>query len=320
MLLLLPSILQLSLLATAVSEASLSMTRRLEDANSYAKYRLQSGPCFRIKIAENNDDDGNSYFYNGAYRAQYSTYMSYEICSNESNDCKSYVSDLSTYLESTVTLVQDLCESCQASCRRSLRNLENQGDDGAAGSVDCSSCSSVCQSIQNSNGGDETQYLECQKSDQQSDDGIQYYIAPQCEDGVLVIGQFYDNECLIKASKGLSDFGYATFGAIQAGKFDCSYDDTCTDLVDESTSCYGSESKLCRAAANASRVKAYKKRHKKMPVAFIVISALFFSGAFCFLSYTYYVRHKHHSLTTNKVPMAELDGNANEEAPLPALA
>ena len=269
-----------------------------------------------MKIAENNDDDGNSYFYNGAYRAQYSAYIAFQLC--RSGDCRQYVSDLDTYLDETVAYVQTLCDSCQQSCRRALRSLENQQDDGT---VDCSTCSSVCQRIQNANGGDETQYLDCQKSAQQSDDGMQYYTGPQCEDGSLRIGLFYDDECSIKASKSLSDFSYATFGAIQSSSLNCNLGDTCNNLVSSASSCSSNSgddgAKLCRAAANASRVVAYHKKSiwNKLPVTLIVVCALLLTSSFLFLAYTYYLRHQHHAEVNRKVPMAELDG----EAPLPPL-
>ena len=325
-------ILQLSLLGMAVSSlaaaaaaaggggggaTATTRSRRLEDAGNddldVSQYALQSGTCFRMKIAENNDDDGNSYFYNGAYRAQYSAYIAFQLC--RSGDCRQYVSDLNTYLDETVAFVQTLCDSCQQSCRRALRSLQDGG-------VDCSTCSSVCQRIQNANGGDETQYLDCQKSDQQSDDGMQYYTGPQCEDGSLRIGLFYDNECTIKASKSLSDFSYATFGAIQSSGLDCSLGDACSNLVGSASSCSSSagddDAKLCRAAANASRVVNYHKKSiwNKMPVTFIVTCALLLTVSCLFLSYTYYLRHQHHAEVNKKVPMSELDG----EAPLPPLS
>ena len=75
--------------ATAVAAQQGSSLRFLEDAGdkdfsgSYAKY----SNCFRVKIQNNNDDDaeGNSYFYNGKYYAQYETYAAFHLCS--ANEC-----------------------------------------------------------------------------------------------------------------------------------------------------------------------------------------------------------------------------------------
>ena len=90
-------------------------------------FQLHTGVCFRVKMESDNDDDGNSYFYNGAYRAQYSRYISYQLCS-ETYGCQDYVTDLDDYLENTVNYVQNLCNSCAKTCGR-LRRLEEEQDD-----------------------------------------------------------------------------------------------------------------------------------------------------------------------------------------------
>ena len=67
-----------------------SASRWLEEAEDggnnnngdLSQFTVHQGTCFRIKIVGDNDDDGNSYFYNGAYRAQYTRYISFELCSS----------------------------------------------------------------------------------------------------------------------------------------------------------------------------------------------------------------------------------------------
>mmetsp|Transcript_6931 Transcript_6931/g.11471 ORF Transcript_6931/g.11471 Transcript_6931/m.11471 type:complete len:417 (+) Transcript_6931:68-1318(+) len=108
--------------------------RRLEESGDgdkdfsglYAKY----SNCFRVKIQDDNDDDaeGNSYFYNGKYYAQYATYAAFHMCSADEcgkDSCDSstgYVTDLETYLESNVEFVQEYCNACVNQCRRRLED------------------------------------------------------------------------------------------------------------------------------------------------------------------------------------------------------
>lgn len=278
-------------------------------------YELRTGVCFRVKQESDNDDDGNSYFYNGAYRAQYSRYISYQLCSDDYG-CQDYVTDLEDYLENTVSYVQNLCNTCANTCRR-LRRLED-GDNNNGNyeelQVNCDTCTSDCarMSSNSGNGYDEANYLECQEGKNEND--MQYYTAPQCENGEIVIGLFYDDECTIK-TQTLQDEGFslATFETIQEIAIDCSMTETCGNINDDAVYCQDgyaddqNNAKLCKAAKAASRVQTYYKKplFKKVPIGFIVFLIFFISFVFGFLAYTYYVRH--HLRHAEKKPMAELD-------------
>lgn len=196
----LPHVSLLALGSLATSVVATATPRFLEDYATAS--HMQFGKCVRIKVQENNDDDGNSYFYNGAYRSQYLSYASFYLCDGcgSCNTNTEYVTSLESFLESSVEYVQEYCNQCSEQCRRRLEDVDQQdggydGYDGNAGGgeVDCSSCSSNCQSYGNSgnSGSDESQYLYCQASFE--DDGIQIYSAPTCGgSGGLVMGLFYD--------------------------------------------------------------------------------------------------------------------------------
>jgi len=308
-----------------------SASRWLEEAedgennnnNDLSQFTVHQGTCFRIKIVGDNDDDGNSYFYNGAYRAQYTRYISFNLCSS-SNQCSEYVMDLDTYLEETVNYVQNMCGSCANQCRRRrLEDADEDGDDGGGNNnmyVNCNTCQSECKLLNNGNEGtDESGYLECQfeEAEDYADGDVEYYTAPQCENGLVVIGHFYDDECTIKTST-LQDkgFSYNTFQTIASIDIDCSLSDTCSDLFDNAVLCddgyaenNDDDSKLCKAAKAASRVQTFytKPFYKKARLVPIFFSLFLLLGGVGFLSYTYYVRHKR--LHEAKIPMAELDGN-----------
>jgi hypothetical protein len=329
---------RLSLLVAAVSASS---SRRLDDQNyngdsssSSSNSLLVSGTCFRMKIAENNgDDDGNSYFYNGAYRSQQARYIAFELCSSSSNgNCEQYVTQLDTYLQQTVPYFQSLCNSCSQTCRRALRaledhNQEEEGNEAAAADeqavqVDCNTCENTCQRIANNGyATDEADYLECQQSANNDEDGMQYYTAPQCDDGKIVIGHFYDDECSIKTTKeDTSTFAYATFATLQESRIDCSSSDNnnnvCSNLLENAISCSSNSqsSTVCKAAASAARVATYytKPLWKKYHVVFILFLSMVLLVLVLGLSHTYFVRHrlqKHLDLLDGKkVPMADLDG------------
>lgn len=329
----------LFLLATVVSAAP---PRWLEDAEEgggnynnngdLSNFSIRQGTCFRMKIVNDNDDDGNSYFYNGAYRAQYTRYISFELCSDQK--CTNYVTELDSYLEETVYYVQNMCGACANQCggnRRlfaasgGARRLEEEGGGENNNNnmyVDCNTCVSECQllnSDKGNDGTDESNYLQCQADYEDGD--VQYYTAPQCESGQVVIGHFYDDECTIKTST-LQDsgFSYNTFETMASVGVDCSLsNDVCQDLFGNAVLCedgYAEEndeddSKLCKAAKAANRVQTfyrkpfYKKAHL-VPV-FLLVFVLGFGISF--MAYTYYVRHKRLQSEQAKVPMAELDGS-----------
>jgi hypothetical protein len=304
----------------------------------FSLYKIRQGHCFRMKIVNDNDDDGNSYFYNGAYRAQYKRYLSYLACpaTNEANNysnCHEYVSGLEDYLEQTVPFVQTYCGTCLANCGNRLRSLEEENQ--VSVTVDCSTCVNECKLLNSNKGNsgtDESNYIDCQAANNdggENGEEMQYYTAPQCENDHVVIGHFYDNECTIKTST-LSDsvFSYNTFGTIAGLPIDCSsatendgdlLTETCRNLYEASVSCEAAQEQedvaLCKAAAAAGRVNTYYKQPFFKPVPITLIAILLFAmGVGCgFLSYTYYVRH--HRTNKALIPMAELDHN-----PLPPIS
>jgi hypothetical protein len=297
------------------SSSPLTVSRRLEDVQDgenaqqdMSSYTLRTGTCFRSKIQNDNDDDGNVYFYNGAYRAQYHRYISYELCS-ENYGCHKYVSEVEDFLESTVEFVQNYCTSCANTCRR----LEEQQQQEGQVAANCNSCKDQCSAMQNNNGStDAANYIQCQAGANNGD--VQYYTAPQCEDGKLVIGHFYDDECTIKTQSMVDEgYSYATFRTIESMYIDCSLSDVCADLAEEAVFCdqgYAEDeedSRLCKAAEQAARVQTYYKKPfiEKIPIGLIIFLFLALGVLFGFLSYTYYVRHIRHK---EKKPMAEQEG------------
>ena len=298
----------------AVTAASTTVrVRRLEDqqgnnnANRYGSGQVvRAGPCFRMKIAEDNDDDGNSYFYNGAYRSQYQRYMAFFVCQSSydegDSNCQEYVADLDTYLEMTVETTQNVCQACRNQCRRRMEE-EGQGQEQGNVVVNCQTCASECELLMYGGGGnDESQYLQCQES--YNDGELQYYTAPQCDNnGGLSIGYFYDDECTIKANSAPQDLGleYNTFQTIERIGLDCSNaGDLCDQLTDGASYCqagyYNEEQEdraLCKAAATAEMEHTYYKKPfwKKMHIPGILLLLALLCALFSFLSYTYYVRH-----------------------------
>lgn len=333
--------------SSSSSTTDVQRQRRLEeDANNnnnaynnnadLSQYTITQGHCFRMKIVGDNDDDGNSYFYNGAYRAQYKRYISYQMCSSSSSSCHVYVSGLEEYLEQTVDYAQSWCSACAASCRRRNRQLDEQNaadaDAAATVTANCKTCASECKLLSSNKGNsgtDESGYLSCQaaadngnNNNAEAEENMQYYTAPQCENDHVVIGHFYDEECTIKTTT-LQDggFSYNTFQTIEGMKMDCSAGSAaCTNLYASSVSCDdGSNSgggddeqqqdtaSLCKAAAAAGRVYTYYKKpfYKKVPIGLIFFLLFGMGLGFGFLSYTYYVRHRRSKAV---VPMANLDG------------
>lgn len=158
------------------------------EQNGDVSYDIRFNKCFRIKIVEDNDDDGNSYFYNGAYRSQSMSFASFYACETGCGMCdydSGFVTPLADYLEDNVEFVQGFCNQCLYQCNQ--RRLE----DGNGG-VDCNACKHYCYG--QGSGNDETEYLNCQAAFQDNE-GLQYYAGPTCgDDGSIVIGTFYDSE------------------------------------------------------------------------------------------------------------------------------
>lgn len=307
-----------------------------EEQGDFSEFTITQGNCFRMKIENNNDDDGNAYFYNGAYRSQYTRYISYLMCNNYgSGTCREYVMGLNDYLEQTVPFVQNWCNSCAANCRRQLlRQLQ----DGEQMTVDCSACVNDCKLLNNnkdSSGADESDYIDCLES-ANDENGMKYYTAPQCESDHIVIGRFYDDECTIKTTT-ISDggFSYNTFATIERMSLSCKADnsETCNELYANAIAiCENGVAtdaddqnamSICKAAAAAGRVYQYYKKplFKKIPIALICILLFGITFVLGFLSYTYFVRHRRSAM----IPMAALDGDTTEHdpktgKPLPSLS
>uniref|UniRef100_A0A7S2AAE9 4Fe-4S ferredoxin-type domain-containing protein n=1 Tax=Trieres chinensis TaxID=1514140 RepID=A0A7S2AAE9_TRICV len=304
-----------ALAALSLGTDAVSGQRILEDANGnqyqylndLSSYHTQFGMCVRVKIPNDDDGEGNSYFYNNRYHAQFVPYASFHVCEN--SGCGSscdytthYATDLATYLEANVDYIQNYCGACAAQCRR--RRLEDQEEEEEYDMyADCSTCGNQCALLLgNGRGGtDETNYLECQEA-YADDDGIQYFSGPQCSsDGNLVIGLFYDDECSVKASSAYDlDFAFNTFETIETMCVDCSQDDTCDDLYGDSLHCRNGVASgqdedipVCKTLSRASKEWTFAERRKSHTGTIIYsILAISFVGLFFFLSYTYFVRHQ----------------------------
>lgn len=297
--------------------------RQLQDGSSYTYlddltgYSVQYANCIRAKIPQENDDDavdGNVNFYNGAYRAQYQIYATFHLCGDgsSSDQCSvcdydvEYTTDVNSFLETSMNYWDNYCDSCMNNCRR--RKLE----DNAANEeeeVDCSECN-ACKNYGNSNNddGDETNYLDCQAGIEE--DGMQLYYGPQCsDDGEIVIGVYYDDECTIKTNHDSpNNFNYYKFGTLSEGCINCSTNqgaESCTDLYGEAYHCVNGNDKTgqdnemnaCAKVKAALRDVDYsnvKKRHSGADAflkMFFVLLLFGMIGGFFFLSYTYYIRH-----------------------------
>jgi hypothetical protein len=308
-------------------------TRTLNDAdgNTYAYlqslygYSLKYSHCVRVKIPQEYDDDaveGNVNFYNGRYHAQYSIYATFHVCGDgnygSSSQCSAcdfdveYAAPMDEYLESSMQYWQRACEN-----------------DGS---------SSSCSTFDNENDDDESQYTECVAAFQE--DGMQLYYGPQCsDDGGIVIGVFYDNECTIKTKHESPSLDYLKFGVVQSGCVDCSSDqgqNTCTNLYGEAYHCMSGQDQrgqndqmsVCSTVKKAMTSVDYsgvKKRHSgkdlfvKVFISFLTLSLI---GMLLFFSYSYYYRHKlaerermemDHQISSADYNMAGYEGGGGEE-------
>lgn len=163
--------------------------------NGYFKF----SKCLRVKIAQDNDDDGNAYFYNGAYRSQSLAYAAYVKCDqgcDESCDpTVAYVAELDAVMEDTMAYSVSYCEACAGACRRRLDQEEEGGQDIEA-TPNCKTCSKECAYMNGNGAGglDESEYLDCQYQ-YTDEDGLDFYGAPTCaQDGTMMMGLFYDGK------------------------------------------------------------------------------------------------------------------------------
>ncbi|KAI2504320.1 hypothetical protein MHU86_10158 [Fragilaria crotonensis] len=311
----------LAAMATSVAaeeNRQLSEYKYIDDLSGYyASYKT----CFRVKINNNDDDaEGESYFYNGKYYAKYKKYVAFDLCSSCGSGCDEstgYVTSLDKYVEAMADYVKDYCEEC-SQCRRRLEDAEED-----AVTVDCSTCTSKCSLYASSSEGgyDEANYLECQAG--YNDGNKQYYQAPTCTDGKIVMGLFYDNECTVKTDqKPEMQFDYHTFKTIEKMCVACaSGDEVC--LYDDSTHCHGSTAMkgdqgndVCSKYSEAVRTVTYSARKKQWNVFPGIMICLAVVGLGCFLAHTYYIRHR----DKKAVPLANLDHGAENESSLPTLS
>ena len=276
-------------------------------------YSVQYSHCIRAKIPNENDDDGgNANFYDGAYRAQYNIYATFHVCGDGSgsDQCAAcdydveYTAEIGTFLETSLEFWGNYCEACNNNCRR--RKLEDGGGGGDV-EVNCNTCASECNAW-NNNGGDsdESAYLECQAA--YEEDGNQLYYGPQCNDGEIVIGLFYDEECTIKTKYTNENLSYNKFDTVTSGCIDCSNEqgaESCDALYGDSFHCLNgndqtgqdNEMNACAAVKKALMNVDYsgvKKRHSGADTflkVFFVLLIFGMIGGFVFLSYTYYIRH-----------------------------
>mmetsp|Transcript_7573 Transcript_7573/g.16502 ORF Transcript_7573/g.16502 Transcript_7573/m.16502 type:complete len:367 (+) Transcript_7573:68-1168(+) len=276
-------------------------------------YSLQYATCLRVKIPQENDDDavdGNVNFYAGAYRAQYAVYATFHVCGDGSGSDQCYDCDFGTeyaapveqFLETSLEHWENYCGACQNACRRRLE------EDAGGNDIDCNACSSSCENYQ-AGDDDETNYVDCQAAFQ-DEDGLQLYYGPQCENGELAIGVFYDDECTIKAKYDSPNFNYYKFSTVQDGCVDCSDNygaDTCDDLyADGSYHCVNgrdqlgqdNEMSVCSAVKKAltnvdySNVKKRSSGADKFLKVFFGLLLVSLVGGFFFLTFTYYIRHR----------------------------
>lgn len=286
----------------------------IEDFSAYyAKYST----CFKVKIQDNNDDqvEGNSYFYNGKYHAQYNTYAAFKLCEDNScgeDVCDSsigYVTDLQNYLEQNVEFVQEYCNACDQ-CRR--RHLED-GDEGYA--VDCDNCADKC-SLYNAGGDgeDEANYLDCQESFNDGD--IQYYQAPACVNGKIVMGLFYDDECTVNTKVDPAiDFNYNTFGTVEEICTSCDgNDEVCANLYEDSVHCNGAtafneneDNGMCKKFYNNVREVTYAKRKNDLNFWGPILTGIFLIFGCGFCAQTYYIRHRNKNVDEKSLSLSKFD-------------
>jgi len=309
--------------------------RRLEDGMDIYNSNIQYGRCHRVKVQENNDDDGGQNYYGGSYRTKSVAFASFFVCGdNNKGTCGScdysteYVMELGDYLQSTVQFMTNYCEACNNQCRRRLEDeAEDDGDDdgnGGGAVADCNSCASSCAKY--SGGGDEADYLDCQAS-YVDESGDQLYSAPTCDPdtGDLKVDMFYDDECLIKHYVGnYYGFNYQTFSMVEESCVDCAYSDgLCGDMQQEAFQCVNGVNQngnvaedddvsACKSFKQRFTERTYNKQKKASPIFAFVVFALGVSACFAFGSYTYYVRHRE-----TKVPLATLDHGDGTSGGLP---
>eukprot|EP00547_Thalassionema_nitzschioides_P003574 CAMPEP_0194208804 /NCGR_PEP_ID=MMETSP0156-20130528/7148_1 /TAXON_ID=33649 /ORGANISM="Thalassionema nitzschioides, Strain L26-B" /LENGTH=337 /DNA_ID=CAMNT_0038935841 /DNA_START=63 /DNA_END=1076 /DNA_ORIENTATION=+ len=328
------------LLALAVlGSAAASNIRVLEEEGyqyieDFSGYYAKYSTCFKVKIQDNNDDqvEGNSYFYNGKYHAQYNTYAAFKLCEDNScgeDVCDSsigYVTELQNYLENNVEYVQGYCNACNNKCGR---RLEDNGDDDDEYEVDCDTCANQCDLLNaGGDGEDEANYLECQESFYDGD--IQYYQAPACVNGKIVIGVFYDDECTVNTKvEPAIEFNYNTFGTVEGMCAACyGNDEVCENLYEDSLHCNGAtpfdeneDSTMCKKFYNNVREVTYATRKRDLNFWGPILTGIFLIFGCGFCAQTYYIRHRNKATVDEKsVSLSKFDhgesGPPGKEQPI----
>jgi hypothetical protein len=271
-----------------------AVTRRVQDenGNSYAYlddisgYSIQYSTCVRVKLPNEYDDDnaeGNTFYYNGRYHAQFSRYATFHLCTSDGMQCS-----CDTSVEYSTEMNQFL--------QNSLQYLDNYCAGGN------------CGNYYNDNGADESRYLECSEG-HQDEDGTQYYYGPQCDENSngIVIGVFYDEDCTIKTKNTAPDLNYYKFQTVESTCVDCNEADYCNELYEGSYHCANGKDLSGNQDGNVdvcgtvkkylyshdySNVKTRKSGEKAFLKVFFSLVALSLLGGFIFLTYTYYIRHR----------------------------
>jgi hypothetical protein len=298
---------------------SLSEYKYIDDLTGYyASYKS----CFRVKVNEDDDSEGNSYFYNGKYYARYNRYVAFQLCNKCGDNCDDttgYVTDLDNYVKTMAYYVKDYCTACQ-NCRRRLNGEEEDIY------VDCSTCTKKCSVFNSaSNGGnDAVDYLKCQAAD--NDGNTQFYQAPTCVDGVIQMGLFYDNECTVKTNqKPETLFDYRNFETIESMCFDCSSgNDIC--MYNDATHCVGSttmkgdqDGDVCKKYSESVKEVVYSARKKKWNILPGILTFLIVASIFGFLSHTYYIRHRDKKIALSTQDHSSDVPSPNTTSDLPVL-
>lgn len=207
--------------ARPTSNSKLNNRRLDQQAYDITSYSLKFEKCQYIKqYAEEYNADVDTVL-------ETKHFVIFRLCPD--NECTStscsenygeYIVDMETYLESTLTHMQEEQEMyCQACEECAAENDDGAANDDAARrlfstsssfssgrrrnlsvNVNCSTCYSECQNIENmeENGYvDAAEYLKCEKVYENQNNGFSYYAGPTCAKyGTRIkVGLFSDENC-----------------------------------------------------------------------------------------------------------------------------
>ena len=311
--------------ATRILQSSSATADTYTYLNDLSSYSLSYSSCIRVKIPEENDDDtveGYANFYNGKYHARYAMYVTFHVCDNtnynKNTQCGTcdytaeYALEASDYLETTLEYWENYCNACQNVCGgRRLSSATSFTDrELEDNNVDCNTCSNECKTYNkdgDNGNNDESAYMDCQAAYQE--DGMQLYYGPMCSDsGEIVIGVFYDEDCSIKTKYDSPSLNYYKFSTVQSNCLSCSNNGNngdCSDLYGNSFHCVNGKDKtgkndemsVCSTVKKALTSVDYSGVKKRSSgngfiKLFFSLLAISFIGAFTFLSYAYFIRHR----------------------------